>query len=256
MSELNASQKIRRVGFSSCFFHADPKRPIFKGKTLLYLEESLCHWVQSQNVMTYMIPSVEGASGITLKDYAKDLDALVLQGGSDVSPESYGQKALRPEWNGDLVRDRYEIALFQEFLAQGKPILGICRGAQLINVALGGTLTQDIPTQLDTETNHRNWDIYDQNFHSIEVESGSLLADLDPQKKEHLVNSIHHQSLEKLGKDLKIEARSVKDGLIEAVSYTGKSFVYAVQWHPEFHDQKNPQLMDSIPLLKKFLSIV
>src|SRR4051812_16586482 len=109
--------KRPRIGFSSCYFHADPQRPIFKGKTLLYLEESLAHWVQAQGVFCYMIPSVNPKSSLKLKDIAQDLDALVLQGGSDVAPETYGEKALRPEWGGDAVRDLYEIELFREFLA-------------------------------------------------------------------------------------------------------------------------------------------
>src|SRR5580658_4457020 len=112
-----------KIGLSACFFHADPKRPIFKGKTLLYMEQSLARWVMTEGALVYMIPSPAPDSPVTMADLATPLDGLVLQGGSDVSPKSYGEKAIKPEWEGDYVRDQYEIALVHEFRAQGKPVL-------------------------------------------------------------------------------------------------------------------------------------
>jgi len=246
--------KRPRIGFSSCYFHADPQRSIFKGKTLLYMEESIAHWIQSENVMTYMIPSVPKKGRIKLKDFAKDLDGLILQGGSDVAPETYGEVALKPEWRGDAVRDQYELELLGEFLKLKKPIFGVCRGAQLLNVAMGGTLTQDIVTHLQDTIVHRNWEIYDKHFHEVHFEEGSLLKKIYPKHKKAKVNSIHHQTLKKLGKKLKVEARAEKDGLIEAIRYEGPSFAFAVQWHPEFHNPQDKTLLDSTPLLKHFLS--
>ena len=242
-----------RIGISSCFFHADPQRAIFKGKTLLYTEQSLNHWVTSEGVLAYSIPTPPANGKLKLQDWVDDLDGLILHGGSDVSPKSYGEEPLKPEWQGDYIRDQYEIELFQLFRAAGKPVLGICRGAQLLNVACGGTLIQDIPTQVPGALNHRNWEIYDQNFHGIEMEAGSELAKLYPKSKQAKVNSIHHQGIQKLGNDLIIEARSEKDGIVEAIRGTGKAFVYAVQWHPEFHDPKDSSLMDGKPLLQEFL---
>src|SRR5258706_2462108 len=138
-----------KIGISACFFHEDPQRAIFKGMTLQYIEQNVAHWVMPRAVLALMVPSPRGRprrsdSRATVVNYASELDALVLMGGSDVCPESYGEKALRPEWNGDRIRDEYEIALFGAFVDQHKPVLGVCRGAQVINVALGGTLYQDL----------------------------------------------------------------------------------------------------------------
>ena len=104
----------------------------------------------------------------------------MLMGGSDVCPESYGEKALKPEWNGDRIRDDYEIALLRAFMALRKPVLGVCRGAQVINVAQGGTLYQDLGTQAPHALNHRNWAIYEQNCHATSFVPGSGLARLYP----------------------------------------------------------------------------
>ena len=136
-----------KVGISASFFHEDPKRAIFKGMTLQYIEQNVAHWLMQRDVLSFMIPSPDGRtrredSRITLDAYAQELDGLVLMGGSDLCPETYGEKAIRPEWNGDRVRDEYEIGLLNAFVARRKPALGVCRGAPVINVAMGGTLWQ------------------------------------------------------------------------------------------------------------------
>lgn len=242
-----------RIGFSACFFHGDPKRPVFKGKTLLYLEQSLAHFVIAQGALVYLIPTVPSGARPGLREWADDLDGLVLQGGSDVSPRSYGEKAMRPEWEGDHARDQYEIELFREFQSAGKPILGICRGIQLVNVACGGTLYQDIVTEVPGARVHRDWEIYDGNFHPIAIEPGSWMSGLYPGMKTAKVNTVHHQGLKELGKNLAVEARSGGDKIIEAVRGTGDSFLFAVQWHPEFHDPADRSLLDFNPILKRFL---
>lgn len=139
-----------------------PPRPDDKGlesKTLQYLEQSVAQWIMSREVLVFMIPSITrdgmlDRSAIRLSDYARSLDGLVLQGGADVSPAAYGEDAIRPEWARDRIRDRYEMELLHEFLESGKAVLGICRGAQLINVALGGSLYQDIESQLPEAISH------------------------------------------------------------------------------------------------------
>ena len=149
-SSRRCEGRVRRSAISACFFHADAKRPIFTGKTLQYVEQSIAHWVQSAGALALMIPSPDGPTkrtDVTLHDYAAALDGLVLQGGSDVWPGSYGEEPLKPEWSGDRVRDEYEIALLRAFIDAGKPVFGVCRGLQVINVAFGGTLYQDITAQ-------------------------------------------------------------------------------------------------------------
>jgi putative glutamine amidotransferase len=252
---------VRRIGIAACFFHADPQRPIFKGMTLQYIEQNMAHWVMQRDAMALMIPSTDGetrreASRIGVTDYARELDGLVLMGGSDVCPESYGEKALKPEWNGDRIRDDYEIALLRAFMAEGKPVLGVCRGAQIINVALGGTLYQDIGTQVSGALNHRNWDIYHENTHATSIVPESGLARLYPGVALVKTNSVHHQAVKEPGRDLTVEAWSEPDRVIEAIRWSGQSYVFAVQWHPEFHDRADASLIDDTPILDDFLSQV
>ena len=247
-----------KIGIAACFFHADPARPIFKGMTLQYIEQNMAHWVMQRAALALMIPSPDGstrrpASQVTVGDYAHELDGLVLMGGSDVCPQSYGEKSLRPEWNGDRIRDDYEIALLRAFVAEGKPVLGICRGAQIINVAHGGTLYQDIGTQRPGSLAHRNWDIYAANGHKTAIVPGSGLAALYPGLASTRTNSVHHQAAKDLGRDLVVEAWSEPDHIVEAMRWDGPSYVFGVQWHPEFHDPADPALIDDTPILDDFL---
>lgn len=251
------TQRTLRIGVSARIFHPEPGARGLRGKTLQYLEESVAHWVMSRDVMVFMIPTVghQGMlhpSNIRLRDYAKHLDGLLLQGGADVSPQTYAASDMRPEWPGDRVRDMYELELLYEFIESGKPVLGICRGCQLINVAFGGTLYQDIATEVPTAGVHVS-EFYDQHRHSVRFPDGSTLASMFPGRREAVVNSIHHQAVRTLGRDLNIEAVSANDGLIEAVRYRRAPFVVGVQWHPEFHRAGGPELLDCTPLLDTFL---
>jgi putative glutamine amidotransferase len=248
-----------KIGISACFFHPDPQRAVFKGKTLQYVEQEMAHWVMQKDAMALMIPSPEGdsrrpGSRVSVGDYARELDGLVLMGGSDVSPESYGEKALKPEWTGDRIRDEYEIALLRTFIAAGKPVLGVCRGAQVINVAQGGTLYQDIASQFPGALNHRNWDIYDENSHATAIVPGSGLARLYPGLTLTKTNSVHHQAARELGRDLVVEAWSEPDRMVEAIRWNGPSYVFAVQWHPEFHHRRDASFIDDTPILDDFLA--
>ncbi len=248
----------RRIGISACFFHADANRPVFTGKTLQYVEQSIVHWVQSGGALALVIPSPEGSTkrgDVTLADYAALLDGLVLHGGSDVWPGSYGEEPLKPEWSGDKVRDEYEIALLRAFIDAGKPVLGVCRGLQVINVAFGGTLYQDITTQQPGSRMHRDAALYDQNFHEIEFVADTHLAGLYPGITRARVNSVHHQAVKKLADGFTIEAKSTDDSLVEAMRWTGRSYVAAVQWHPEFLDWTSSETLSGDPILNDFLGV-
>ena len=248
-----------KIGISACFFHPDPQRAVFKGKTLQYVEQEMAHWVMQKDAMALMIPSPEGdsrrpGSRVSVGDYARELDGLVLMGGSDVSPESYGEKPLKPEWTGDRIRDDYEITLLRAFIAAGKSVLGVCRGAQVINVAQGGTLYQDLASQFPGSLNHRNWDIYDRNSHATSIVPGSGLARLYPGLTLTKTNSVHHQAARELGRDLVVEAWSEPDRVVEAIRWNGPSYVFAVQWHPEFHDRSDSSFINDTPILDDFLA--
>jgi putative glutamine amidotransferase len=245
-----------KIGVSACFFHADPKRPIFTGKTLQYMEQSIGDWVMSSGALAVMIPHPMGETrrgDVTLDHYAMWLDGLVLQGGSDVWPGSYGETPLRDQWSGDRVRDEYEKALVLAFTNAGKPVFGVCRGLQLLNVAFGGTLYQDIATQHPQALVHRDAVLYDRNFHDIELLPGSRLAALYPGLQRAKVSSVHHQAIKDLAPGMVVEARCPDDGMIEAVRRPGPGFVAAVQWHPEFHRSDEGTLDDS-PMLEDFLA--
>jgi putative glutamine amidotransferase len=247
-----------KIGISACFMHPDPARALFTGKTLQYLEQSIAHWVMSTGALAVMIPSPTGATqrgDATLDHYAQWLDGLVLHGGADVSPLSYGEQPLQERWAGDKIRDEYEIDLVAAFERQGKPVFGVCRGLQLLNVAFGGTLYQDIQTQRPQALVHRDAIVYDKNFHTVDILPGTRLAGLYPGSRRAKVNSIHHQAVKDLAPGFAVEAVSDEDGIVEAMRRTdaGKPFLAAVQWHPEFH-QPGADTIDDAALLDDFLA--
>jgi putative glutamine amidotransferase len=252
-----------RIGVSACIMHADPARALFKGKTLLYAEESMLTWIMSGRAIPVLLPRASGA--ITTRDLLDGVEGLVLQGGVDMSPRHYGEEPARPEWVGDAARDQYEMELIRLCLEMDKPVLGVCRGAQVLNVALGGSLYQDIETQHEGKQIHRNWEIYDRHGHDVMLEPGSWLArwyGFPEQGGKGRINSVHHQGLRTLGHDLVVEARSVPDNVVEAVRFDGQvngrnPFAYGVQWHPEFmHVDPTPGQMDPKTLLDVFLGEV
>ena len=252
------TRKPLRIGLSPRFLHTAPRELGFRGKTLQYLEQTVAHWLMTAETLVFMVPSVSAGEAprpgnVRIAEYALELDGLVLQGGADVSPLTYGETPLRSKWEGDRVRDLYEIDLLQEFVTHGKPVLGICRGLQLINVAYGGTLYQDLALHHPQGGDHHDPETYDQHFHDIALVAGSGLARIYPGRGHARVNSIHHQGIRILGKDLVSEAVSMPDQVIEAIRWNGPGYVVGVQWHPEFHDPANADLLDGGPLLQEFL---
>lgn len=245
-----------KIGISACFFHPGEERSLFKGKTLQYIEQSVAHWIMSQGDLAVMIPSPEGNTrkgDAQLEHYAEWLDALVLMGGSDVWPGSYGESALNPLWEGDRIRDEYDKRLIAAFVTAGKPVLGICRGLQIINVAFGGTLYQDIATQRPEAIAHSDSDKYDENLHEVKIEANSKLFKLLGGTVSAKVNSIHHQGIKDLAPKFEIEAYCPHDRIPEAIRLQGNAYVAAIQWHPEFHTSNQGTLDDS-PILHDFLN--
>jgi putative glutamine amidotransferase len=247
-----------KIGVSACFFHADAERPIFKGKTLQYIEQSVAHWVASDGAaLPVMVPSPSGDTSrgkVGLDDYASWLDGLVLMGGADMWPGHYGEEPMQPHWAGDRIRDEYETALARAFIARAKPVFGVCRGLQVLNVAFGGTLLQDISALKPGALAHRNADLYDKNFHAVEFVPGTRLAQLYPGISRVVANSVHHQGIKKLAPEFIVEAHCPDDQVIEAVRWRGPSYVAAVQWHPEFHDVAAGDVIDDAPILQDFLA--
>ena len=244
-----------RIGVSARIQYGDATKHGYLRKNIYFLEQSFARWLQSAGALVYLIADVvdRAPNALTLADYATELDGLVLQGGTDVSPQTYGEQPLRPEWAGDPERDRYEIDLLKGFMDLGKPILGICRGQQLINVAMGGTLYQDTATQMPGAHVHQDTAVYEDKYHQVEILPGTRLGALYPGVRRAKVNSIHHQAVQRLGRELVVEAHSAEDGVIEAIRHNGPQYVAGVQWHPEFLHGRNDGVLDGAPLLNEFL---
>jgi putative glutamine amidotransferase len=160
------------------------------------------------------------------------LDGLLLAGGADIDPASYGQTPHAETQDSVPERDAFEIALTRAAIERDLPLLGICRGMQLINVALGGTLNQHLPEHLGHEQHRRVIGTFDGSEHDVEVIDGTLAMDVIGAGV-HGTKSHHHQGVERLGEGLRVGARSPLDGLVEAVELPDRSFVLGVQWHPE-----------------------
>lgn len=162
---------------------------------------------------------------------AERLDGLILSGGGDVNPIHYNEK---PHPKLDLVcdiRDQYEFQLARAFIARKKPIFAICRGSQVLNVVLGGSLIQDVPSQVDTKLLHSQKEERHVATHSIQIKPDSKLAAILGEQQID-VNSFHHQSVKELPKSCRAIAYA-PDGVVEAFEYEGDQFALAVQWHPE-----------------------
>lgn len=212
------------------------EKPII-GVTPLWDEEKNSYWMlpgyleglEEAGAVPIILPlTADGADIARLVDLC---NGFLFTGGQDVDPQLYGE-TMKP-FCGELcpARDAMEQKLLRRALEQDKPILGICRGIQFLNAALGGTLYQDLPTEHPSEIEHSMKPPYDQAAHTVRILPDTPLAAL-LQKQKLGVNSCHHQAIRSLAPSLVEMARSTDD-LIEAVYLPGKTFVWAVQWHPE-----------------------
>jgi putative glutamine amidotransferase len=170
-----------------------------------------------------VLPTVDDERA--LQKYVETLDGLVLIGGDDVPPEAYGEQADKTVKL--LTKERYDFErkLIAHWLASGKPLLGVCLGMQFTNVVSGGSLIQDIPSQVGTKIDHH------KGYHRVQIEPGSALANLLGATEASVLSS-HHQAVKKVGKDLRVVAHA-EDEVIEALERTDGKFGLFVQWHPE-----------------------
>ena len=168
-----------------------------------------------------------------MRAMADRMDGILLSGGDDLDPNLYGKRPTGKLGNVCPRRDSAELVLADYVLHHtSKPLFGICRGVQVLNVALGGTLHIDLPS-IGTESHSLNMYPRSMESHLVEVEEDSTLARILGSGGHHWVNSFHHQAVDALGKGLTITARSSPDAVIEAVELPGERFVIGVQWHPE-----------------------
>jgi len=167
--------------------------------------------------------------GVDPIQYVERIDGLLMSGGADIEPELYGADQIPETFKPEPVRDEFETALLKSAFEYEIPIAGICRGLQMINVHTGGSLFQDVPTHA----------IHDKppssQVHTVSIDQGSILADLYGTSRN--VNSLHHQSIDRLGEELRVAAWS-EDGGIEGIEHKSLP-VIAVQWHPEMMDSRD-----------------
>ena len=177
-------------------------------------------------------------SGEDLKQLCEMCDGFLLTGGHDVSPELYGAQKLDVCGACSPERDRMEAKLLQYAMEADKPVLGICRGIQVLNAALGGTLWQDLPAQNPSNIEHHQTPPYDKPAHPVTILPDTPLAEA-LETEVLTVNSYHHQAVRELAAPLRVMAVA-PDGIVEAVHHPDYRFIWGVQWHPEFAWKSDP----------------
>jgi len=160
------------------------------------------------------------------------IDGLLLAGGADIDPGSYGEQAHAETVGTVPERDAFEISLARAAIERDIPVLGICRGMQLINVARGGTLMQHLPERFGHHEHRRVVGSFDGADHDVELLPGTLVLRVVGEAR-HATKSHHHQGVERLGDGLLVSGISALDGLPEAIELPDRQFVLGVQWHPE-----------------------
>ncbi|SHM70378.1 putative glutamine amidotransferase [Cyclobacterium lianum] len=234
--------------------YPDPSRIVFGPKSLAYVESDMFAYVAEEGVLPVLIPDLPYHR---LEPILEALDGFVFQGGTDLAPQTYGETPIvAGRWPGDPYRDKYELKIMDYAFRKGKPVLAICRGFQLLNVYCGGTLYQDIATQLPEATIHRDAQKYDTLVHQIDFVPGTSLEQIYGRLPKPIVNSVHHQGIKTLGENLTILARCPVDGIIEAVEVSDApdKNIIGVQWHPEFSVGRSTPFLDPLKLYSYFLS--
>ena len=176
---------------------------------------------------------------------------LVLSGGEDIEPGRYGEEPIPDLFDVNPVRDTMEWRATDAALAKGIPILGICRGLQLLNVFFGGTLYQDLPTQYGNTLGHFQSAPWGEHHHEVRCVEGSRLHQALSECEPLRINSFHHQAVKELAPTLACTARA-DDGLVEGVESTGHDWVVGVQWHPERHEAEADHDDPNIRIMEAF----
>lgn len=212
-------------------------------------QEAYIQAVERAGACPVVLSKVENLN--TIKSIIQLIDGIIFTGGTDISPLAYEEIPIKALQTVDPSRDKFELNLAKFILSDSDiPILGICRGMQILNVVMGGTLYQDLLEQEATEFNHSQSDIFpdDERCHMANISSTSKLYDVF-QVKKIAVNSFHHQGIKKVGENLIVTMMS-EDNIIEAIEMNGDRFVVGVQWHPEKLLEKHTEYLK---LFKSFI---
>jgi putative glutamine amidotransferase len=236
-----------RVGLSGALMADQDKH--WEGSNRHYVNDAYIQSVYTAGAVPLIIPVTNDSDVI---DYILDIcGGVILTGGVDISPLVYGEEPIKGLGKLSPQRDEFELLLFRRALARSYPIFGVCRGMQLINAALGGTLFQNIEDVPEFTIQHLQKACRQAVTHHVDIEAGSYL--MDALGKTCLVNSWHHQAIKDLAPGLRVTARS-RDGLIEAIESDNPDMppIIGVQWHPE-------ELTSTIPgmakLFKNFIEL-
>jgi putative glutamine amidotransferase len=220
-------------------------RPIAVGKTIQFQNIEYIDYMADQQAILVFCPTLGRPDGIpALLDC---LDGLIVTGGDDVDSRQYGEEPLSDEWKTDVLRTTYEKELIRLALKRDLPILGICRGCQMLNISRGGTLFQDLPSQLPSSIDHKKPPGPVWNHHPVTLETHSRLYDIVGERRFPVTTS-HHQAIKTCGQDVVVTARA-DDDVIEAIEIPGARFALGVQWHPE----GSPDTNSSQKLLQSFI---
>lgn len=223
---LPASPRRPRIGLT---LDAEPPGG-FSALPWYAIRENYCAAISRAGGLPIALPHEVELAG----DYVDLLDGLVVTGGAfDVDPALYGAAERHDSVTTKDRRTAFELAVLKGFLDADRPVLGICGGQQLLNVALGGTLIQHIPDEVSDCLAHEQPNPRTEPGHPVDVEAGSLLHRLGGGAATLDVNSAHHQAAGAVGEDVVISARA-PDGVIEAIEAPRKRFCLGVQWHPEY----------------------
>lgn len=222
----NASSHPRRAGPVVALTAST--RPI-DGIERVRLNEAYVSAVRAAGLTPFIVAPLDPSDAGSILDA---VSGVVFTGGEDVDPQAYGATRKERTFDPHRRRDTFELALARAAHERRTPTLAICRGIQLVNVALGGSLVQDITSECPTAAAHERSDRRAERVHDVAIEASSLLADVVQQRRIS-VNSSHHQSLARVAEGLRVNARA-PDGIIEGAEWSGDDWwMLGVQWHPE-----------------------
>lgn len=207
------------------------------------MQSAYARAIECSGGVPFVLPYVD--SNEAIEDFIVLCDGFFFTGGADIDPQSYGEARSPHCGESQPNRDALELRVFKKAIKTQKPILGVCRGAQLVNVALGGTLYQDLPSERSGNVAHRQAEPKDAPSHDVSVLADTPLYRLIG-KARMRANSFHHQAIKQLGAGLAVMA-TADDGVIEAVYLQGQRYLRAYQWHPERiyeADLQNKHLFD------------
>ncbi|MDI6782482.1 MAG: gamma-glutamyl-gamma-aminobutyrate hydrolase family protein [bacterium] len=218
------------IGITGGFDGGKRKDSLRPNRELYYLNRSYVLAIQKAGGIPLVLPPLDDLADID--KVLNKIDGLLLIGGHDIYPEVYGAKKVHPKTETlEWLRQEYELALTKRALKQGIPLLAICLGNQMLNVAAGGTLIQDIPSEVNNPLIHSQKEKRDKLTHWVTIDKSSILYRIVKQEKVQS-NSFHHQAINRVAPGFKVVAKS-DDGIIETIESTDSKFRLGVQWHPE-----------------------